>query len=258
MTTMRTVETDTRVLSAAQVDSRTGIPCRSCQYGQATARSSLGAPSNSIGVGTPSTCLYLPSAIVIEPESQSSNQAEPNPYRTAPLNSHMNPKVRIWTISRVPRRLAAFSHIVALLFFVALLPHLASAAFIAFDNCLPDTYVNNDPALLQWVPLFVDASFDTENPNHTLRVTMWGNVTGKSTNVTLPPWNSSDWSDPSKTDGKIVDLPDPNSPKPKRTTLHSKVEVLSYEPWNETKDFCDSALLNGSCPLPPVFNTTVM
>ncbi|KXX81720.1 putative flavin carrier protein 3 [Madurella mycetomatis] len=130
----------------------------------------------------------------------------------------------------------------------------AAAAFVPFENCLSESYVNNVPAPLQWVPMFVDASFDTTNPKHTLRVTAWGNVTGSSTNVPLPPSGSPDWADPGKTDGKILDLPEPNVPDPKVTTLHSKIEVLTYEPWSENTNFCNTSLTNASCPLGPVFH----
>jgi hypothetical protein len=78
-------------------------------------------------------------------------------------------------------------------------------------------------------------------------------VTGSFTNVTLPPAGSPDWKDPSKTDGKIMDEPEPNVPKPKLTTLYSKVEVLNYQPWSLATNFCNDSLVNGSCPLAPVF-----
>lgn len=130
----------------------------------------------------------------------------------------------------------------------------AAAIFVPFENCLSESYVNNVPAPLQWVPMFVDASFDTTDPKHTLRVTAWGNVTGSSTNVPLPPSGSPDWADPGKTDGKILDLPEPNVSDPRVTTLHSKIEVLTYEPWSENTNFCNTSLTNASCPLGPVFH----
>ncbi|KAK5651746.1 hypothetical protein OQA88_11708 [Cercophora sp. LCS_1] len=132
---------------------------------------------------------------------------------------------------------------------------MSLAAFVRFDNCLLESYKTNNPVPLQWVPLFVDASFNTTDPKHTLRVTMWGNVTGSFTDVQLPPGNSSDWNDPAKLDGKILDEPDPDAPNPKLTTLHSKVEFLTYEPWSENTNFCQDSLANASCPLAPVFNT---
>ncbi|CAK7210776.1 hypothetical protein SCUCBS95973_000903 [Sporothrix curviconia] len=136
----------------------------------------------------------------------------------------------------------------------------ARAVSVAFQNCLPDDYLNNkDPVLLQWVPLYVDASFsDVGDGNRSLLVTMYGNVTGSRTSTPLPPWNSSLWNDPSDTDGKILREPDSTSSAPKLTTLHNKIEVLTYEPWNNDTDFCLDSLTNASCPLAPVFNTSVI
>lgn len=148
---------------------------------------------------------------------------------------------------------------VILIFLATLCAQPVEAAQINFENCLPDNYrYNNNPVLLQFVPLYVDAVFDTENPTHSLRVTAYGNVTGTNTNEPLPAWNSSDWRDPKMTLGKILRDPNPNGPDPKLTTLHSKVNVLTYEPWNGDFDFCNTALVNASCPLGPVFNTTVL
>ncbi len=156
--------------------------------------------------------------------------------------------------------LPVLAHVVVWLLVAALLlVQPASAAQVSFVNCLPDNYLYaKNPVLLQWVPLYVDASFDTQHPKHTLRVTMYGNVTGTRTNATLPPWNSPDWHDPNKTDGKILREPQPGSDDPKLTTLHSRMDFLSYEPWNNDTDFCATALTNASCPLGPVFNQTAM
>ncbi|CAK7216379.1 hypothetical protein SEUCBS140593_002849 [Sporothrix eucalyptigena] len=136
----------------------------------------------------------------------------------------------------------------------------ASAVSVAFQNCLPDDYLlNKDPVLLQWVPLYVDASFDDAGSgNRNLLVTMYGNVTGSRTSTPLPAWNSPAWNDSSDTDGKILREPDSTSSAPKLTTLHSKIEVLTYEPWNNDTDFCATSLTNASCPLGPVFNTSVI
>ncbi|KAI1143369.1 integral membrane protein [Hypoxylon sp. FL0543] len=135
----------------------------------------------------------------------------------------------------------------------------ASAVMVPFENCLDSKYIyTNQPAgqaQLQWVPLHVDAVFDTENPAHNLRVTVWGNVTGRAGNDPLPPWNSSDWNDPTLAlNGKIQNEPDLNAPPAQRkvTTLHSKVDVLTYQPYVSNSNFCDN-ISNGSCPLGPVF-----
>jgi hypothetical protein len=139
------------------------------------------------------------------------------------------------------------------MFLPSLLLRPVAAAAVAFENCLSDSYINNVPTPLQWVPQWVDAVFNVTDPKHTLQVTMWGNVTGSFTNVTLPPPGSPDWTNPKKTDGKIMDEPEPNAPDPKLTTLHSKVDVLTYEPWSLNTNFCNTSLVNGSCPLAPVF-----
>ncbi|KAK1828211.1 hypothetical protein QBC39DRAFT_374888 [Podospora conica] len=135
-----------------------------------------------------------------------------------------------------------------------MLVQVSTAAFIPFDNCLPESYKNNVPVPLQWVPLFVDATFNLTDPKHTLTVTMWGNVTGAFFNVTLPPADSPDWADPTKTDGKIIDEPDPGVPKPMLTTLHSRINFLTYIPWTDNFNFCNNSLHNATCPLAPVFD----
>lgn len=130
----------------------------------------------------------------------------------------------------------------------------AAAASVRFENCLPESHIQSVPTLLQWVPKFVDATFEAAESKHLLRVTMWGNVTGSSTNAPLPPPGSSDWKNRTKFDGKIVDVPDPDAADPRITTLVSKVNVLSYEPWSQPTDFCNTSLAkNSTCPLGPVF-----
>lgn len=131
-----------------------------------------------------------------------------------------------------------------------------------FSNCLPDSYIYSnqapDEVQLQWIPMFVDAEFDTTNPTHNLRVTVWGNVTGRAGTEALPAPGDPSWNDPTQAlNGKIqnVPVPNPSSGKRKVTTLHTKVDVLTYEPYVLNSNFCDS-LLNGSCPLGPVFETS--
>lgn len=139
----------------------------------------------------------------------------------------------------------------------------ASAVKVAFDNCLDSNYIYSnqlpEQVQLQWVPLYVDAKFDTENPNHNLIVTVWGNVTGRVGTDPLPPWNSSVWDDPSEVlNGKIQNEPEPNLPANQRkvTTLYYKVDVSTYEPYHNAVNFCDN-ILNGSCPLGPVFKDQI-
>ena len=150
--------------------------------------------------------------------------------------------------SKAPVSTLRFGLLLGMLF------NASHAAFIPFENCLPESYKNNNPVPLQWQPLRVDASFDTANPKHTLQVTMWGNVTGAFTNISLPPAGSPHWSDETKLDGKILGEPEPDVPQPKLTTLHSKIEVLTYELWSDNTNFCNTSLANASCPLAPVFD----
>ncbi|KAK3337322.1 hypothetical protein B0T19DRAFT_68456 [Cercophora scortea] len=153
-----------------------------------------------------------------------------------------------------PRLLPSAPGMLRGMLFVGALLRPAAGAFVSFENCLPESYISYSPTPLQWRAVSVDASFDTVNPKHTLRLTMWGNVMGSATNVTLPPPNSTDWTDPTKTDGKILDEPEPNAPDPKLTTLHSKVNVLTYEPWSDSFNFCNTSLQGPhKCPLAPVF-----
>jgi len=144
----------------------------------------------------------------------------------------------------------------ALMLLACVLLQPVTAVKVPFQNCLPDSYRYNQPTLLQWLPYQVDAWFDAENPKHTLTMTMWGNVTGSLYNVTLPPANSTAWTDPSKLDGKILGEPEPDSDAPKLTTLHSKINFLTYEPWSDNTNFCNTSLTNAKCPLAPIFNTT--
>jgi hypothetical protein len=127
----------------------------------------------------------------------------------------------------------------------------ATAAFINFQNCLSQAYQDTNPPALQFVPLFMDASFNTTDPSHQLMVTVWGNVTGaySSTEFPLPPPNSRNWTDPNYTNGKIENLP---YPRTRWTTLSRKANVLTYEPWKESDRFCE-VLVNGTCPLAPSF-----
>ena len=123
----------------------------------------------------------------------------------------------------------------------------AAAVLIPFQNCLPSTYQSN-MAVLQWMPLYFDAVFDTKNPTHNLLITNWGNVSGAFYTGDLPPPTDPYWTNPNDTNGKI-----PNSDDGiKSTTLASNVKYLSYEPYNDTSNFCDD-LVNASCPLGPVF-----
>lgn len=138
-----------------------------------------------------------------------------------------------------------------LVLLLSLLIPPTSAVLIQYQNCLSDDAQNS--GILQFRPAYVGAVFNTTDASHNLNVTVWGNVTGSFTTAPLPPYNSPDWTNPNYTDGKIVDIPDPDLASPKITTLSNQINVLTYEPWSDAVDFCDS-LINSSCPLGPAFN----
>src|SRR5438045_3490621 len=124
-----------------------------------------------------------------------------------------------------------------------------TGAFINFQNCLSPNIINNKPPILQFVPLHVAAVFNTTDPSHNLNITVWGNVTGSNPLVVLPPPDDPSWSNPNRTDGKIIHV-DPTTNT--ATTLLTKVNVLSYMSYSDDADFC-TQLINGSCPLGPSF-----
>lgn len=133
---------------------------------------------------------------------------------------------------------------------LALVATPAAAVLVEFENCLPDSYRLNNPPLLQWEPLYVDAFFDTKTRNNNLHVTVWANVTGSQNSGSLPPPNDPYWTDPKETNGKIEQTPYIDT---LATTLIRRVNVLTYEPWNDRSNFCTDSLVNGTCPLAPTF-----
>ena len=130
------------------------------------------------------------------------------------------------------------------------LPSVTDAAFVNFDNCLSDNTINSDPRRLQWVPLYLDARFDTDNPTHRMNLTLYGNVTGQTVQGKYPSADDPGWSNPNVTFGKILDVGNDN----KYSTLVSDFKILSYEAWDApSQQFCDT-LINASCPLGPAFD----
>ena len=134
-----------------------------------------------------------------------------------------------------------------------------SAVLVDFQNCLSESYQNDTPQQLQFDPLYVNAVFNTTDSSHNLNITVWGNVTGSGPGngkeVLLPPANNTDYWNSNQTilGGKIENIPDPPPGVNKYTTLFNKVNVLMYEPWSNTVNFCDQ-LINASCPLGPAFD----
>ncbi|KAG5985219.1 hypothetical protein E4U55_000042 [Claviceps digitariae] len=128
-----------------------------------------------------------------------------------------------------------------------------SAVRIRPTNCLPESFQNQNPPFIQWVPVEADAKFDTKSSKHNFQYIVWGNVTGSLQQVNLPPPEDRDyWNNPDKTNGKIINSDNSQN----GTTVKSSISMLSYIPWSHRNFFCGDALVNGSCPLPPVFNTT--
>ncbi|KAG6014592.1 hypothetical protein E4U43_006372 [Claviceps pusilla] len=128
-----------------------------------------------------------------------------------------------------------------------------SAVRIRPTNCLPESFQNQNPPFIQWVPVEAHAKFDTKSNKHNFQYIVWGNVTGSLQRVKLPPPEDRDyWTNPDKTNGKIINSDNSEN----GTTVKSSISMLSYVPWSHRYFFCGDALVNGSCPLPPVFNTT--
>ncbi|KAI2638185.1 integral membrane protein [Xylaria nigripes] len=137
-----------------------------------------------------------------------------------------------------------------------------SAVRIPFDNCLSDGYVYTNENIptekvqLQFAPLVADAVFEARGKNHNLLLTVWGNVTGRVGDSTLPQPADPAWNDPNSQEalnGKIQNTIETGLARYNATTLHSTVDVLNYRPYSNDAYFCES-LVNGSCPLGPAFN----
>ncbi|KAI0460266.1 integral membrane protein [Xylaria acuta] len=133
----------------------------------------------------------------------------------------------------------------------------------ALKNCLSDAYIYTnentapDEVQLQFIPLAAEAVFDPNDDYH-LSFTVWGNVTGRVGNVSLPPPGDPEWDDPKSQaalNGKIQNTIE-TGPNFNATTLRSDIDVLSYRPYHHNAYFCES-LSNAVCPLGPVFNSNI-
>ena len=160
-----------------------------------------------------------------------------------------------------PRRIRScqdtppFFTILRILLLAILLPiRLSSAAFINFGNCLsPDTINSLNPKPLQFVPLFVWATFNTSAESHNLNVTAYGNVTGIATQQPYPNPTDPQWSDPNETVGKIPDYYGSGAAA-LYTTFTTEFNVLDYTPYApDAARFCNTSSLT-VCPVAPVFN----
>ena len=140
--------------------------------------------------------------------------------------------------------------------FLVISLHIRSSvtAFINFDNCLsPDIINSNDPKLLQFVPLFVWASFNTSAKSYNLNVTAYGNINGTAFKQSYPVQTDPQWTNPNDTVGKIPDVYG-SGPSAKYTTFTTEFNVLDYTPYAPGPSrFCNTSSVM-ACPLAPVFD----
>lgn len=134
---------------------------------------------------------------------------------------------------------------------ILLLSSPATAALLNFENCLSKAILDSNPLTLQYVPLDVAVRFNLHDPLHPLNVTIYGNVSGTADKTNdYPSEDDPDWTNPNITEGKIVDL---DTSTNVLTTLFTSFDVLNYAPFHNASSFC-SSLVQGDCPLAPVFH----
>ncbi|CDM38164.1 hypothetical protein DTO013E5_8730 [Penicillium roqueforti] len=126
-----------------------------------------------------------------------------------------------------------------------------AAVLLDFENCLSKSILESDPLQLQFVPTNVSVKFNLTNPLHPLAITVYGNVSGTTSQTAdYPAPDSSVWTNPNWTDGKIEDVSTTNN---KYSTLMTDLNVLSFTPFSNASRFRD-AVTQGTLPLGPVFN----
>lgn len=138
-----------------------------------------------------------------------------------------------------------------LLFLLLSFTGSTEAVFLNFDNCLEPAIINN-PAQLQFVPLFFAATYDPGAGPNPLNITVYGNVTGVASGDTEPAPGSPEWDDPKSTAGKIADVIT-HGTNSTFTTLFTTLDLLSYTPYDEPVEFCKT-VTQGDCPLGPIFH----
>jgi hypothetical protein len=125
---------------------------------------------------------------------------------------------------------------------------VANAAFITFDNCLNPNILNSAPKQLQFVPLFVNAVFNTTDKRRNLNITVYGNVTGQAQLGAYPARDDPVWRNDSNGMYSIIDH------TINFTTLFTNIDVLSYEAYNaQPARFCNTTL-GGGCPWIPLWD----
>lgn len=154
---------------------------------------------------------------------------------------------KLWRSRRVPSTL----WLLQLLFSATLLfISPSNAVFINFENCMSPETINSEPRLLQFVPLFVWATFNASAARHNINITAYGNVTGMATKEQYPAIDDPRWKNPNDTIGKIPDVYQRTNNYTKYTT---QLKVLDYTPYNlPGARFCNSSAFT-HCPLSPVF-----
>lgn len=139
-----------------------------------------------------------------------------------------------------------------LLFAVLILVTPLAAVSVDFENCLSPNTINSDPKQLQFTPLFVNATFDAISASHNLNITVYGNVSGIATSEKLPPLGDPRWNNSKDNIGKIPNVPTTGK---LRTVIKAFFNVLDYRPYTaQPVAFCDD-ILQGQCPVGPVFET---
>ncbi|KAM5449885.1 hypothetical protein MaudCBS49596_004647 [Microsporum audouinii] len=183
----------------------------------------------------------------INRRSNNNNNNNNRPARDAPDNA---PPAGLPLLQmKMPSSSSPWLSILVVVFLLAV--NVCQAALVPFTNCLPDSITKSSPLKLQFIPLYVAAQFNSSLPALNLNVTVYGNVSGTETREPYPPPNDPHWSNPNETLGKIVRVnPSTNT----FTTLFPQVDVVGFSASNASVvPFCD-ALVQGECPLGPVFN----
>lgn len=165
------------------------------------------------------------------------------------------PRRSPWRIRSCQDTPSIFNILRTVLLAVVLPIRLSTAAFINFDNCLSPNIINNNPKLLQFVPLFVWATFNTTAESYNLNVTAYGNVAGIASQQPYPSQMDPQWANPNDTVGKIPDVYGSGSDA-LYTTFTTEFNVLDYTPYALAEArFCNTSSVT-ACPVGPVFNFT--
>lgn len=194
---------------------------------------------------------YIPSSMAIAEGKEKSRQSQKLQW-PRPVTPRRSP----WRIRSCRDSPSIVKTLQAVLLAVLLPINLSTAAFINFGNCLSPNIINADsPPPLQFVPLFVWATFNTSAESHNLNVTAYGNVNGLATVQAYPNHTDPQWTNPNDTVGKIPDIYGSGTGA-LYTTFTTVFNVLDYTPYApDAARFCNTSSLT-PCPIAPVFNFT--